>query len=162
MPYNKKIHNRRSIRLTDHNYYKPGSYFVTLCTQNRNPYFGKHTNDGIVLSAAGKMVQKAIMDLPNMYVNVEMDEYIVMPDHVHLIAILSERVKNGMLLSLPDVVHRLKVRTTNLFIRGVKYQDWESFQVRLWQRNYYEHIIRNENEMNRIRRYIQKNPCPWK
>jgi len=64
-------------------------------------------------------------------------------------------------LSLPDVVHRFKSLTTKRYIDGVKQNGWPPFPGRLWQRNYYEHIIRNENELNRIRQYIINNPVRW-
>ena len=64
-------------------------------------------------------------------------------------------------LSLPDVVHRLKTLTTKRYSDGVKQHDWPPFPGKLWQRNYYEHIIRNENELNRIREYVVNNPLQW-
>lgn len=67
----------------------------------------------------------------------------------------------GHTLSLPDIVHRFKTMTTKRYADGVKQHGWPSFPGKLWQRNYYEHIIRDENDMARIREYITNNPAQW-
>jgi putative transposase len=114
-------------------------------------------------------------DLPNKYKNVELDEFTMMPNHLHGIIIVGADLRvcpdnnqgehTGSPLqkpvSLSRIVQWFKTMTTNEYIKGVRNSNWLSFNKRLWQRNYYEHIIRDENELNRIRKYIIENPLKW-
>jgi REP element-mobilizing transposase RayT len=182
-------HHRRSIRLKGYDYRQAGAYFVTICTQDRAFLFGQVVHDEMQLNDAGKMVYDVWNDLPAFYPGVQTDAFIVMPNHIHGIIILvgaDPRVcpaqpsvgvgpcaypgqpqemgqPQGVAptLGLPDVVHRFKTMTTKRYADGVKRLGWEPFRGRLWQRNYYEHIIRNEESLNRIREYILTNPMRW-
>ena len=82
-----------------------------------------------------------------------------MPNHIHVIIVLTRPEISSM--SLPDVVHRFKTMTTKRYVDGVKQMNWQPFDGKLWQRNYYEHVIRNEDELNSIREYIINNPLQW-
>jgi len=143
----------------------------------------------MVLNEAGQMVQIVWDKIPEHYLGIEKDEFVVMPNHIHGIIIIvgvapCGRPNNGRVhpvlrqprgvaptLSLPDVVHRFKTMTTKRYADGVKQNGWPPFPGRLWQRNYYEHIIRlsasgyaqadNENELDRIQKYIKNNPIKW-
>jgi len=177
-------HHRRSIRLKGYDYRQAGAYFVTICTQDRAFLFGQVVHDEMQLNDAGKMVYDVWNDLPAFYPGVQTDAFIVMPNHIHGIIILvgadpracpdsGPRACPGQpqelgqpqgvapTLGLPDVVHRFKTMTTKRYADGVKRFGWEPFRGRLWQRNYYEHIIRNEESLNRIREYILTNPMRW-
>lgn len=127
---------------------------------------------------AGRMVQETWDELPNHYAGVESDAFVVMPNHMHWIVVLvgaGPRARPGSdgqprrvaptvaaaVLSLLDVVHRFKTLTTKRYIDGVKQFGWTPFDGRLWQRNYFEHIIRNEESLKRIRQYILDNPARW-
>ncbi|MEA3359178.1 MAG: transposase [Thermodesulfobacteriota bacterium] len=159
--------SRQSIRLRGYDYSQSGAYFVTICTQNKKCFFGNMVNDEMVLNDAGRMINMIWDELPFNYPGVNIDEFQIMPNHVHGIIILDNGQPRGVAptaaagLSLPDVVHRFKSLTTARYIRGVKQNQWPPFPGKLWQRNYYEHIVRDENELNEIRRYIRDNPRKW-
>ncbi|MGB9499976.1 MAG: transposase [Dissulfuribacterales bacterium] len=186
-PYTMKNMNkkRQSIRLRKYDYSQAGAYFVTICTQNRECFFGNMVNEEMVLNDSGKMVKMIWDELPFNYPGVNIDEFQIMPNHVHGIIILDNGQAQGPAptngqprnstngqprgvaptaaagLSLPDVVHRFKSLTTARYIHGVKQKQWPPFPGKLWQRNYYEHIVRDENELNKIRKYIMDNPKKW-
>ena len=112
------------------------------------------------LNAAGRMVHTAWNRLPDHCPRVEIDMHVVMPNHVHAVIVLSP-TDGERVLSLADVVRRFKTFTTRRYIVGVKRYGWPPFAGRLWQRNYHEHIIRNERALNKIRQYIANNPAQW-
>lgn len=174
--------NRQSIRLRKYDYSQAGAYFVTICTQNRECFFGNIINEEMVLNDSGKMVKMIWDELPINYPGVNVDEFQIMPNHVHGIIILVGATPRGCpettdyinigqargpahtsssSLSLPDIVHRFKSLTTARYRHGVKQKQWPPFPGKLWQRNYYEHIVRDDNELNEIRKYIMDNPPKW-
>jgi putative transposase len=177
MKSDSKDHHRRSIRLKDYDYAQPGGYFVTIVTQSRKCLFGEIVEAEMRLNDAGRIIQTAWDDLPNHYANVEIDTFVVMPNHIHGIVVLvgaGPRARPGAdgqpqgvaptiktSLSLPDVVHRFKTLTTKQYIDGVKQYGWRHFAGRLWRRNYFEHVIRDDSSLNRIRQYILDNPARW-
>jgi len=182
---NKKVTlRRRSIRLKGYDYSQAGAYFVTICTQNRLHLFGEITNDEMVLNDAGMMVVKWWNELENKYPDIELDEFAVMPNHFHgIIQIFDTNTVGADLRVCPFLcihphyqdrhvgrraglpLHRMmqwfKTMSTNEYICNVKNNYWTPFIKKLWQRNYYDHIVRNENELNRIREYIIINPMQW-
>ena len=181
--------NRQSIRLHGYDYSQSGAYFVTICTQNKKCFFGNLVNDKMILNDAGRMINIIWNELPINYPGVNIDEFQIMPNHVHGIIVIdngqprvfdNEQPRNSTNgqargfddgqprgvaptagLSLPDVVHRFKSLTTARYRHGVKQKQWPPFPGKLWQRNYYERIVRDENELNDIRRYIRDNPKKW-
>lgn len=205
MNHDPQQHDRRSIRLSSHDYAQSGAYFVTICTQGHLCLFGEVVDGQMRTNAAGDMVQAAWDELPSHYPAVSTDAFVVMPNHVHGIIVLmlvgagprarpgldpwsdpgSSPGRNDMTrseqgrpqgvaptdhkpapdradgLSLGEVVARFKTLTTTRYINGVRQSGWAAFPGRLWQRNYYEHIIRNERALNYIRRYIIENPLRW-
>ena len=159
MPYDPERHQRRSIRLQGYDYRQPGVYFVTLCTQERAALFGRVVDGVMHLNDAGTMVQVAWQEMPLVYPGLEIDEFVVMPNHVH--GILVQVGMTAAALSLGDVVGRFKTLTARRYAEGVQQQGWSPFFGRLWQRNYYEHIVRNDPALDRLRRYILENPERW-
>lgn len=182
-------HHRRSIRLKDYDYSLAGAYFITICTQNRECLFGDIKNGETISNEAGRMVQSAWDKLPNRFPT-EPDECVVMPNHIHGIIVLvgaplvgarqgdeknelrvgaplvgaqidEKQVGTRPTLTLGDVIGAFKSITTNEYIHGIKEKGWPPFSNRLWQRNYYEHIIRNEQALNKIREYIAANSLQW-
>ena len=114
------------------------------------------------LNEAGKMVERIWYELSQFYPGVDIDSTIIMPNHLHgNIVLTGDIAVTAPRLSLPDVVHRFKSLTTNNYIKGVGREGWKPFRNRLWQRNYYEHVIRNDDELDRIRQYIEENPMKW-
>ncbi len=177
MKYNPEQHHRRSIRLKGYDYSQAGAYFVTVCTQDRACLFGDAADGEMRLNDAGRMVHSIWNEMSAFYLGVETDEFVVMPNHVHGIVVLvgvaprgrpvSGQAQDGQAqgpaptMSLSDVIHRFKTMTTKRYADGVKTDGWPAFRGRLWQRNYYEHIIRNDESLNRIREYIVNNPLQW-
>jgi REP element-mobilizing transposase RayT len=187
MRFDPKRHHRRSIRLRGYDYSQLGAYFVTICVQDRECLFGEVVEEEMRLNDAGRMVQDVWNDLPRYYPGVALDAFVVMPNHIHGIIILvgagpcacpdagqpivgagpracpdaGQPQGVARTLGLPDVVHRFKTMTTKRYTDGVKRFGWLPFRGRLWQRNYYEHIIRNEESLYRIREYILTNPMRW-
>ena len=160
MTYDPAIHHRRSIRLPGYDYTQAGWYFVTLCTQDHVCLFGRIVDGRMQLNSPGRMIDMAWNRLPDHQRNVEIDTHIVMPNHVHAIVVLLPGDEERP-LSLADIVRRFKTFTTRHYVIGVKRHGWPPFSGRLWQRNYYEHIIRNERSLNKIRQYIADNPARW-
>jgi REP element-mobilizing transposase RayT len=155
---------------------------VTICTQNRECFFGQMNQGQMVPNGAGQLVESVWRQFPQAYPGVEVDAFVVMPNHVHGIIVLvgagprvcpdtwrphgahlgqPQGVAPTNTLSLPDVVHRFKSLITAKYRWGVRTDGWQPFTGRLWQRNYYEHIIRDEEELDRVRQYITDNPAGW-
>jgi putative transposase len=151
-------HQRRSPRLHGYDYAQAGAYFVTICTQERQPCFGSVVDGLVHLTSAGQMVQETWAELPNHYSGIELDTFIVMPDHLHAIIVLLDQHNQ---LSLPDTMHRFKSLTTARYRHGVATNEWTPFPGRLWQRSYHDHIIRSEDVLDRIRTYISENPARY-
>lgn len=209
MSYNPNIHHRKSIRLKGYDYSQAGLYFITICAQNRQCLFGDVVNEKMILNDAGKMVENEWLKLHERFTNIELHEFVVMPNHFHgIIEIVgatlvvdpetrynqNEIEKNGdqtidenQQLGKPQAFNQLgqpqgfaptslteKQKTvgdmvgafqsiaTVEYIRGVKNLGWKSFNGKLWQRNYWEHIIRDEKSYHRIAEYINNNPKNWK
>ncbi|MBC7263536.1 MAG: hypothetical protein H5T64_04160 [Chloroflexi bacterium] len=168
MTHDPEKHHRRSIRLQDYDYSQPGAYFLTICTQDQQCLFGEIVDGEMQLNDAGRMIARWWEELPNKFPSAETDEYVVMPNHFHGIVIivgadLCVRPDPGTHVGvpLPEMVQWFKTMTTNEYIRGVKQHGWHPFPGKLWQRNYYEHVIRNEQSLHRIREYIATNPQRW-
>jgi REP element-mobilizing transposase RayT len=177
MTYDPEKHRRSSIRLKDYDYSQAGAYFVTICTHNRECLFGEIGDGEMGLNEPGIMVISGWEQLNERFTAVRIDAYVVMPNHIHgviwlvgapLVGALDDgirattrRATTRVAPTLGDVVGAFKSITTDEYIRGVKMLGWAPFPGRLWQRNYYEHIIRSDKALNAIRAYIQANPCQW-
>ena len=175
MKYSPDIHHRRSIRLKGYDYSQAGAYFVTLCTHNKECLFGEIANGAVRLNDAGRMVERWWLELSKKFPTIEIDQYVIMPNHLHgIIWVQYQKVVGADLRVCPDVtqgahtgaplptiVQWFKTMTSNEYIRNVKSNGWPPFQGKLWQRNYYEHIIRNEDELIRTSEYILNNPAHW-
>jgi len=170
MPYDPNRHHRRSIRLKGYDYSQAGAYFITLCIQDRACLFGRVMNGEMRLNDAGRMVLAEWNRLPERFPRVVLDAFVVMPNHVHGILVITDPAPTvgatvgATLVVAPtvgNIIGAFKSRVTVEYIRGVKTSGWPSFRGRLWQRNYYEHIIRNERALNAIRPYIMENPRRW-
>ena len=158
MSYDPDIHHRRSIRLKDYDYSQSGGYFVTVCTEGRSCLLGDVSDGAVQLSGAGLMVEAIWREMPAHYAGVLLDAYVVMPNHIHGIVVLTD-VDHA--LGLGDILHRFKSLTTARYRRCVLDLGWKPFCGRLWQRNYYEHIIRDEHDLEDIREYIETNSGRW-
>jgi REP element-mobilizing transposase RayT len=150
----KDFPKRKSTRLKEYDYSQFGYYFISICMKIRKEFFSIIENSIVVLSKFGKIIDEVLMNITSYY-NVEIDCYIIMPDHIHLIIILDkdESKKN---YSLSDVMGKFKSFSCKK-IRKVL-EDDEKFE---WQKSFYDRIIRNEKELYQIRKYIKENPLRW-
>ncbi len=172
-------YDRHSIRLKDYDYTQTGGYAVTICVQNKECRFGHIEDSEMYMNAAGLMVEKWWLRMAENYENIVLDEYRVMPNHFHGIIFIMDvgadqsvrppykqeektaNLQEGKHVGLPLQIQWFKTMTTNEYIRGVNESRWPTFIKRFWQRNYYEHVIRDERDLNRIREYIVNNPLKW-
>ncbi len=167
-------HRRRSLRLKEYDYTQAGAYFITICTQGRACLFGEVVDGSMCWNAAGQLAAIMWTDMSVRFPGIDLDAFVVMPNHVHGIIVLPDRAIVGAprvgareraatraAPTVGDVVGAFKSLFTVQYIRGVKENRWQAFDRRVWQRNYYEHIIRDETELARLRRYIDENPLRW-
>ena len=154
------IHRYR--RFKDWDYSRGASFFITLSLDERKPLFGQ-VHDGIVcLSELGREVLASLERIPVLEPAITLYGHVVMPDHVHFI--LEQPVcQAGDHIGAPlrEIVSWFKTMTTNDYIRHVKRGEYAPFEGRLWQRNYYEHVIRNEEDYLQTAAYIEGNPTRW-
>jgi REP element-mobilizing transposase RayT len=166
MTINPETRNRRSIRLRNYDYALAGAYFVTMITRDRRCLFGDIVDGKMRLNHCGEIVQNEWENSARIRNEIELDAFVVMPNHVHGIIVItdaSERATGRSPLhsgptkrSLGAVVGGFKSAVTKL-IRGLRSEPG----TLVWQRNYFEHVIRNEESLNRIRQYIVDNPARW-
>jgi putative transposase len=162
MKFNPDIHHRRSIRLKGYDYSRCGAYFITLCLQNRKDVlFGEIIDAVMNLNDAGKLVDFTWNDLINHNDNIVLDSSMIMPDHFHGIIIIENPIVGAgsrpvKLPTLSEIVRQFKTFSARR-INELR----QASGIPVWQRNYYEHIIRNDEELYRIREYIDNNPLNW-
>ena len=145
---------RKPIRIEDYDYSTPGAYFITICTANREKLFWDVVGADIIrpqtipLSAAGKITEQGILQMPEHYENVVVDKYCIMPDHIHLILRI-ESDTDGRIISAP---------TVSTVVGSMK--RWVSRQIGkpIWQKSFYDHGIRNQQDYDEIWQYIENNP----
>ncbi|EET21287.1 conserved hypothetical protein [Francisella philomiragia subsp. philomiragia ATCC 25015] len=169
--------NRKNLRLQHYDYSSNGAYFVTICVNNRECLFGDIIDGQMCLNDAGLMIDEIYHDLENKFTNIQCGKYVIMPNHFHCVIHICNDVKSNVGVNLcvdpklekgehagtplHKIIQWFKTMTTNAYINGVKTKNWQPFDKRLWQRNYYEHIIRNEKSYNEIVKYIQLNSLKW-
>ncbi len=232
MAYDTKIHRRRSLRLKGYDYRHVGAYFVTIVTQGRSCLFGEIVGQEMQLNEAGEMIRTVWEALPQRFPGIEIEGFVVMPNHLHGIIAIHQPVGVGLVPAqdtnspdhgtttsqsteptdvgaglvpaqdtndhttkrattrvaptnqnpdrgvenmstvpnrattrgaptLGDVIGAYKSLSTVEYVRGVKTMEWTPFHGRLWQRNYYEHIVRHEDSLRDLQQYILDNPARW-
>lgn len=172
MRYNSDKHHRRSIRLKEYDYSQAGGYFVTICTYGGECLLGNVINGEMRLSRYGEIVNKFWHKIAGHFPNVKTDMFVVMPNHMHGIIFITDERRGGV--SPPNQLHRgeetspLPKRILGQIIAYFKYQTTKQVNqilntegTSLWQRNYYEHVIRNEDDLKQVREYIVNNPLKW-
>jgi REP element-mobilizing transposase RayT len=184
MNFDSKIHHRQSIRLKNYDYSQNGMYFVTICTQDWKYLFGKVVDGNMNLNRYGKIAKKYWQEIPKHYPDVTLDVFIVMPNHVHgiltiqndnhvgaqnLAPLQKNKTTRNLALSQEKKHQFQKIipRSLGSIIRGYKIGVTKWFRANtnihiVWQRNYHEHIIRNEKSLKKIRNYIFHNATKWK
>jgi putative transposase len=143
---------RRSIRLKYHDYSSSGFYYVTICTYRRQPILSEVRNGSVTLSNSGRIVVSGWKSIPANFPHCRTDAFVAMPDHIHGVLQLDELNKH----SLGQIIRNFKSTTAR---RINVIQNTPAFNI--WQRNYYERVVRNEKELNLIRLYIELNPRMW-
>jgi REP element-mobilizing transposase RayT len=166
--FNPEIHHRRSIRLKGYDYSTPGAYFITVRAAGPDNFFGTIDNGSLILNDFGKIVEFTWNDLPNHNSGISLDAFIIMPDHIHGIIFINQRDVVVGAGSEPAPTNPVKFHGLPEIIRQFKTFSARRINVirktpgtPVWQRNYYEHIIRSDPELNRIQRYIINNPSAW-
>jgi REP-associated tyrosine transposase len=144
---------RRSLRLQGYDYSQAGAYFITVCTHGRIALFGEVIDNDVRLNQIGMIVKEAWGNLLNHYLDIDLDAFVLMPNHVHGIIILPDGsdTRHG----IPEIVRGFKTFSAR------RVNERREKRGARWQRGYYEHVIRNEKALNRIRGYIANNPARW-
>ena len=185
MKYDPQKHNRRSFRLQGYDYGQPGAYFITIVAQARECLFGEIHAEEMILNDAGKMVIRVWETMPMRFLHIELGAAAVMPNHFHGIVVIHESVGPTLSIShdlisecvitqnragtspaptrptLGEIIGTFKSLTTHEYIKGVETLGWPPFNKHIWQRNYYEHVIRDAENWNKIHLYIKANPAQW-
>lgn len=167
MSFDPKQHHRRSIRLDGYDYSQPGGYFITLVVHQRRCLFGDVVNGVVNLSAIGQIVEEEWLRTAVIRKELILDDYMIMPDHFHAVLLLTEmveKIKDGAVAkqifrppkSLGSLVAGFKAATTHR-INSIR----QTPGAPVWLRNYYDRILRNEDELNQVRAYIRTNPARW-
>ena len=139
---------RKPNRLKDYDYSTDGAYFITLCTQNRRALLSNIVGDDahIVPTTRGKIAEKYLRSMPGI------DRYVMMPNHIHLIVVIRSGTMwaSSPTQSVPQLIRSFKTLVT------------KELGEQIWQRSYYDHVIRDEADYLRIAEYIQNNPARWR
>jgi REP element-mobilizing transposase RayT len=158
---------RKNIRLEDYDYSQNGAYFITVCAFEKRKLFGRisvgaiHESPAVSLSPVGNIVMSVIQEIPLRYPSVTLDKYIVMPNHIHMLITIHERAIRESPLQeekrslISQIVGYLKMNAT----KQIRIQNTKIYNV--WQRGFYDRIIRNEKDYLEIWRYIDENPIEW-
>jgi putative transposase len=169
MSTNNPRFHRRSIRLPEYDYSQEGAYYISICAQDRKCLFGEIRNGKIILSECGRIVENWWNTIPERYEGVVLDEYVIMPNHMHAIIVINGDTDNGVGaihelplrikrrgMILPKIIGYFKMNTAKQIN-----QMTNATGRTVWQRNYLEHVIRNEKSLYIIREYIRNNPLYW-
>ncbi len=166
--------NRKSNRLRDYDYSTSGYYYVTICTKDREEFFGAISNEYMILNKYGGIAKNKLKEIPKHYENIDIDLFIIMPNHIHGIIVINDNNYANVgteQCSVPTKENRISSRKNyGLLSKTVKsFKDavtkdiklLSGKDVKLWQRSFYDHIIRSEESLDEIRRYINENPLKW-
>ena len=167
-------HQRRSIRRPDYDYSQAGAYFITMCTHEREALLGEIAGEAMRLNACGEIVSAVWHAVPQHDAHVALDEFVIMPNHVHGIIVIENNDEVGAIhespvresplrdprerrrMLLPKIIGYFKMNTAKR-INELR----QTPGVPVWQRNYYERVIHNERELNAVRDYVRHNPLNW-
>lgn len=168
MKFNPDIHHRKSLRFKHYDYRQNGLYFITICCKNRQCLLGNIVDNEMNLNNLGEMVRECWLKIQNYYPQVNLHPFVIMPNHIHgIIEIASnenwgecdsplhnQSTFNGTSQTIGAMIRGFKAGVTSWARKNKEHYD-------IWQRNYYEHIIRNEKSYNQIIEYIENNPILW-
>jgi REP element-mobilizing transposase RayT len=170
---------KNSLRLQNYDYSDLGAYFVTICTQDKEYLFGKVTDDIFLPNELGSLIRKHILNFPHQSHNIELDEFVIMPNHIHaiiwIVGAIHESPKNFPAQNITfenRVIRESPLQRRNMLLSKVigKFKMQSAKEInsyrntpgqRVWQRHYYDHIIRNQEDLNNTKKYIIDNPINW-
>ncbi|MEO8398774.1 MAG: transposase [Ignavibacteriaceae bacterium] len=171
MNYNPKHHHRKTIRLKEYDYSQPNWYYVTICAHKKESLFGSIHNGKMQLNKFGEMTKQEWLKTKIIRPNIDLDDFVIMPNHLHGIIIIEYKINScrGESQYAPtDKKLKSPSQSLGAIIRGFKSSVTKQINVSrnalgkpVWQRNYYKHKIRNETDLFRIRHYIKNNPLEW-
>lgn len=158
------MYKNKPKRLSCYDYSLPAYYFVTICTKNHIELFGNAHNHKVKLSSIGKIIESNLIRISQVYPSVKVDQFVIMPNHLHIIFIL-EDVDDALNATSTNDYDRSKMLLSKV-IQSFKSSCTKEikctgFNNQVWQRSFYDRIIRNETELYRIRKYISENPLKW-
>ncbi|ACF46473.1 conserved hypothetical protein [Prosthecochloris aestuarii DSM 271] len=172
------LRKRKHLRLSEYDYAQEGAYFVTVCTQDKKCLFGDVVDTAMVLNDAGEMVERCWQEIPVHFPHVALDCFVVMPNHVHGIVFIGDAsdivgAKNFSPLRLSKPCNNIQnqkpsgtSKTIGSIVRGfkigvTKWMRQNTSTHKVWQRNYFERVVRHERELHDVRTYIANNPLKW-
>jgi REP element-mobilizing transposase RayT len=190
MAYNPDIHKRQSIRLKGYDYSQSGLYFITICCYQRECLFGNIINSQMILNNFGQLIKEEWLKSAEIRKEIELDDFVIMPNHFHGIVIINQEINSDFMKNDVDFQDNnvgangrspllqqiqssppkisMKPKSISSLIAGFKSATTKKINVirnthqnPVWQRNYYDHIIRNDESLARIREYVQNNPLSW-
>jgi len=158
---------RRSLRLREYDYNQPGAYFITICTQSRQCLLGEIIDGQMKINEIGVLVQTTWQQIAKRYPETELDAFVIMPNHIHGIIVINAGKIHESPLPKSEIMRRRNMLLPKI-IGFFKMNSAKKINIlqatpatQVWQRNYYEHIIRDERDLNQIREYIENNPAKW-
>lgn len=189
MTYNPDIHKRQSIRLKGYDYSQSGLYFITICCYQRECLFGNIINSQIILNDFGQLIKEEWLKSAEIRKEIEFDDFVIMPNHFHAIVIINQEINSDFMKNDVDFQDNnvgangrsplgqiqssrpkisMKPKSISSLIAGFKSATTKKINIirntpqnPVWQGNYYDHIIRNDESLARIREYVQNNPLSW-
>jgi putative transposase len=176
MTYDPTRYHRRSIRLAGYDYSREGAYFITICSAGRACIFGQICDGRMQLSSAGAIVNEEWHRSAEIRRELRLDAFVVMPNHIHgIVFVIAPSVgahggapSGGAPVPHPSLLDGRRPRSLGSFVAGFKSATTSRINAErgtpgepIWQRNYYDHIVRNAADLGRIRRYIAANPARW-
>ena len=189
MTYNPDIHKRQSIRLKGYDYSQSGLYFITICCYQRECLFGNIINSQIILNNFGQLIKEEWLKSAEIRKEIELDDFVIMPNHFHAIVIINQEINSDFMKNDVDFQDNnvgangrsplgqiqssrpkisMKPKSISSLIAGFKSATTKKINIirntpqnPVWQRNYYDHIIRNDESLAKIREYVQNNPLSW-
>ena len=165
MKFDSDIHHRRSVRLKNYDYSQNGQYFVTICTHEKTHIFGKIVDEKMILNDLGKIAKKCWQEIPDYFPDVELGEFVIMPNHMH--GIINIVGAQNLVPNAENKFQKIIPKSLGSIIRGYKtgVTKWarKNSDIHIvWQKNFHEHIIRDEKSFENIQNYILNNPVLWK
>ncbi len=177
MKYNPDIHKRRYIRLKGYDYSQSGFYFITICCYQRQCLFGEIIDEKMQLNKIGQLVKEEWLKSEKIRQEIELDDWVIMPNHFHGIVIIDQKINNntnhdynpvGANGRSPLQTNLMKPKSLSSLIAGFKAATTKQINLirnspkyPVWQRNYYDHVIRNNQSLEKIKEYIYNNPLSW-